>query len=220
MTLTDVTVSDPLPGLPTPTCDTSGALRPGATRVCTATYTVTQDDLDSGTLLNTATLSATGPDGQALTTMRDSMSVPVEGVAAADFTKVAETEDSNDNGITDPGDTVRYLLAATNTGPLTLTGVQIADPLPGLVNRTCTLPEPASLAPGQQLACTAEYVLTDADAARGALTNEASLSSDQIARRTAAATVAVTDQYPARPRSADPRSARPRSATPTPTGDR
>lgn len=40
---------------------TSYILAPGASESCTGTYTVTQEDVDNGSLTNTATATATNP---------------------------------------------------------------------------------------------------------------------------------------------------------------
>ena len=69
-TLTNLAASDPLPGLSTIAClgdgDSDGdidSLLPGASSTCSATYTIVQADVDNGSLTNTATTTATGPDG-------------------------------------------------------------------------------------------------------------------------------------------------------------
>jgi uncharacterized repeat protein (TIGR01451 family) len=66
VTLTNVSVSDPLAGLSAIAPASVATLAPGATQVFTATYTFTQDDVDVGSLLNTATATGTAPVGLAL----------------------------------------------------------------------------------------------------------------------------------------------------------
>jgi uncharacterized repeat protein (TIGR01451 family) len=66
VTLTNVSVSDPLAGLSAIAPASVATLAPGATQVFTATYTFTQDDVDVGSLLNTATATGTPPIGLAL----------------------------------------------------------------------------------------------------------------------------------------------------------
>ena len=65
VTLSDVTVTDPLTGLSALTCTPTqpATLAPDASMTCTATYTVTQGDLDAGEILNTGTASGTPPVG-------------------------------------------------------------------------------------------------------------------------------------------------------------
>ena len=62
VTLTDVTVNDPKVGAVD--CPTTPWRRARST-TCTATYVITQADVDAGTVDNTATASATDPDGNA-----------------------------------------------------------------------------------------------------------------------------------------------------------
>ncbi|WP_373396586.1 hypothetical protein V8V91_17740 [Algoriphagus halophilus] len=61
VTWTDVTVSDPLSGL---SAITPGpvTLAPGENQVFTATYTITQSDMDAGQVDNTATATGNDPD--------------------------------------------------------------------------------------------------------------------------------------------------------------
>ena len=65
VTLTAVTVTDPMPGLSSVTCPL-GTLAPGASETCTATYTTTQADVDRGSITNTGTASGTPPTGPAV----------------------------------------------------------------------------------------------------------------------------------------------------------
>src|SRR5690606_11398942 len=66
VTLHDVAVADALPGLSTITYGTwpggtERVLAPGQQVTATATYTVTQDDVDAGEITNTATATGTSP---------------------------------------------------------------------------------------------------------------------------------------------------------------
>src|SRR5690606_4492633 len=62
VTLSDVVVSDPLPNIGTIT-PASATIEPGATAVFTATYTVTQDDVDTkASIENVATVNGNSPD--------------------------------------------------------------------------------------------------------------------------------------------------------------
>lgn len=74
VTLSDVVIDDPLPGLSELTCE-PGVLAPGGQLTCTATYRVTQADLDASGVDNTATATGTGPAGDQVTDT-DSVKVP------------------------------------------------------------------------------------------------------------------------------------------------
>lgn len=78
-TLTGVTVNDPMPGLSALTYTwpgASGVLAPGQQVTATATYTLTQADVDAGTVANTAT--ATYALTQASVTV---LAAPLPGLA-------------------------------------------------------------------------------------------------------------------------------------------
>jgi uncharacterized repeat protein (TIGR01451 family) len=57
VTLTDISITDPLPGLSAISPATIATLAPGATETFTATYTITQTDLDNGSVSNSATVN-------------------------------------------------------------------------------------------------------------------------------------------------------------------
>ena len=81
-TLTSVTVTDPMPGLSSISCNGGtnviSALAPGASATCTATYTTTQTDVTAGSLSNTATASGTTPEGPGVSA-ESSVTIPVVG---------------------------------------------------------------------------------------------------------------------------------------------
>jgi uncharacterized repeat protein (TIGR01451 family) len=63
VTLTDISITDPLSGLSAISPATVASLAPGATTSFTATYTITQADLDNGSVSNSATANAEDPNG-------------------------------------------------------------------------------------------------------------------------------------------------------------
>ncbi len=160
-TLSAITVTDPLsPGY---TC-TIPTLAPGVTSsLCTFNYTATQANVDTGSIVNTA--SAASPD---FTTITDSVTVTAPGrVAKYEFTKTAS------GPFTVAGNTVSFVLRVRNTGTVTLTNVQITDAFfnPDL---SCTI---ATLAPGgDDRTCTGSYAVTQADVDAGQITNTASIT--------------------------------------------
>jgi uncharacterized repeat protein (TIGR01451 family) len=72
-----------------------------------------------------------------------------------------------------PGTPVTYTYVVTNTGNVTLTSVDVADPLPGLSSVSCPTD---TLSPGQSESCTATYSTTQADVDAGGVTNTATAS--------------------------------------------
>lgn len=169
VTLAGVTVADPMDGLSPLDCIQPAQLVPGQQLICTATYEVTQDDLDAGgTLVNTATATGTPPAGEDVTGGSPPVEVPIEQEPALNLQKTATP-----GQVLAAEDVITYTLTATNTGNVTLAGVEIADPLPELSELDCDLAVPATLAPGDVLTCTATYEVSQDDIDGGGVTNVA-----------------------------------------------
>ncbi|WP_047522908.1 DUF7507 domain-containing protein, partial [Microbacterium sp. ZOR0019] len=161
ITVTDVSVDDPKAGAVT--CDPI-TLAPGESVTCTADnpYTVTEQDIIDGGVVNTATGNATTPPGvDPITPPTDTETTPTALAGAAmTLEKSASLNDTNGNGLADAGETIDYSFLLTNTGNITLTDASVDDPKAGAV--TC---DPSSLAPGDSVTCTtdAPYTVTERD---------------------------------------------------------
>ena len=112
VTLTGVVVDDPKVG--TVTCPVT-TLAPGASTTCTATYTLTQADVDAGVVDNTATATGTDPSGTDVTAT-DTTSTPIPPAPSIALDKTAGTPTG-----TTAGSTIDYTFLVTNTGNVTLT---------------------------------------------------------------------------------------------------
>jgi uncharacterized repeat protein (TIGR01451 family) len=144
-------------------------LAPGASTTCTATYPVTQADLDAGSVNLTATATGTPPTGQAVTSPPASAPVAVAAVSELTLHKTAGPPvDANGNQVIDAGDTIPFSFLVTNTGNVTLTDVNVSDERGGPA--TCPT---TTLAPGQSTTCTVNYTLTQADVDAGVVNNTA-----------------------------------------------
>ncbi len=169
-TLRNVTVVDPRLSDPAG-CDAT-TLAPGSVARCTATYTLTQTDVDAGIVTNTAHASATAPDQSVVNSPTASTATNTSTTAALSLLKRAGTPaDVNGNGRVDAGDTIAYTFTLTNTGDRTLSRPAVNDPTTGTVS--CP---GASLAPGDQSTCTASYQITQTDVDNGAVVNTATAS--------------------------------------------
>ncbi|MCL2781872.1 MAG: hypothetical protein FWD74_10390, partial [Actinomycetia bacterium] len=144
----------------------AGSLAPGDSVDCTATYEVTQTDIDRGeTIHNVATATGTSPAG-------DDESPP----GSADVTEVHEpgltlVKSASPDTAQNVGDVITFSFLVTNTGNVTLTDVSVTDvqaapagPLDGPID--CQQPL-VVLTPGGQVTCTATYTLTQADVDAG-----------------------------------------------------
>ena len=183
LTLHDVTVTDPMTGLSAIGCTPAPRRRsPAATSMtCTATYTVTQADVDAGSIVNTATVDGLDPADNPVTDS-DGATVQADQVESLAFTKTASP-----SGAVSVGDVITYTMIATNDGTVTVDNTVITDPMPGLSPLDCTPAKGASLAPGDAMTCTATYTVTDADIARG---------SDRQHRHRARATASTVTRRP------------------------
>ena len=193
VTLTNVVVEDPLVTI-------SGvaiaSLAPGAidTASYTASYAITQQDIDAGLFVNQATVTATPPMGANVTDLSDDTSILENdptvtilcGTPSIALVKVGMFDGFNVDGecISAVGDTINYTFSVTNTGSVTLTNVEVTDPLVTINGAPI-----ASLAPGVTDSTTfiASYVITQQDIDAGLFSNQAT------ATGTAPDTTIVTD---------------------------
>jgi len=164
-------------------------LDPGETVICTADYTVTQDDIDAGDVTNIAEASGT-PAGGTLTPPTDTVTINADQQPEMDVVKTA-----TDVNFELPGDLTTYEYVVTNTGNVTLT-----DPIVVTDNLISTVSCPAlpagGLAPNASLTCTAQYAATQADLDAGQVTNLASAASGPITSGQTTETIPA-DQNPA-----------------------
>ena len=149
-----------------------GELNPGESWVFTATYNLTQDNLNDGEVRNQATVSGTPLSGPPVVTdlsdddnpeQNDPTVVPVTQTPALAVVK-SETPftDANGDGLVNKvgvtGDTINYDIIVTNTGTVTLAPITLDDPNGDLATSTI-----ASLDPGDSATVTATHQVTDAD---------------------------------------------------------
>ncbi len=151
----------------------AGSVAPGGTVVCTASYTVTQADLDAGVRNNeaTATLTLAGQTASAT----DNVSVPA--VTTTGLTLIKRLQSGAPNPFTAVGQTIGYDFVLRNTGNVTLTAPSVADATTGPNAATVPVTCPAGpILPNATLTCTALYTVTQADLDAGAITNTATAS--------------------------------------------
>lgn len=171
-------------------------LLPGQFTDCTASYSVTQADLDAGQLENAATAQANAPLAP-LPTLSDQSSVviPFVGQLGLSLTKSGQGQDVNGDGIVSAGDRIRWSFTVTNTGVATLTALAVADPMVGTVTCAATL-----LPPGASVNCTAaDMAITAAHASARSVVNVATATARGggavvVESDEASATVAIAAQ--------------------------
>ena len=152
--LDPVSVNDPMPGLSPISCGAT-SMAPGTLMTCTATYTVTQGDVNAGWINNTATATGTPPTGDNVTDTDDEEVIvpqnPLIDVEKYVSIDGGETWLDDDDPIgpfficnTDP----QFKFVVTNTGNVDLTGISLTDSDFDLSN--CTVPP---LAVGASFEC-------------------------------------------------------------------
>ncbi len=152
--LQNVRVNDPHGGLSAISCPAT-SLAAGAKMTCTAGYAASQADVDAGSIVDTATAIGT-PSGSS-TPLTSAPSTAT--VTATQSPALALAKTASPTAAAKAGDPVTYTFTVTNTGNVTVKGIAVTDPLPGLTAIDCPSGA-ASLAPGAAVACTAGYTVT------------------------------------------------------------
>jgi len=175
VSLTGIVVTDDL--LRDIVLDDSG-LVPGASTTGTATYMVTQSDIDSGAdIVNIATVTCD----------QDVTDTSSATVTITQLPDISIVEVANPTSVSQAGDVIEYTYTVSNTGKVTLTGLEVYDDLLGDISLTAT-----SLTPGESTSGTATYTVTQADIDSGAdIVNTANVTTDQGVSDSASATVNV-----------------------------
>ncbi|MCP4047162.1 MAG: hypothetical protein GY732_14385, partial [Gammaproteobacteria bacterium] len=180
VTLTNVTITDPLSGLsaiscPSPETHPIVDIAPDETVTCSATYTTDAEDVTATKVDNTAKAVGSCTAGCPVEDTDDAtVTLVEEGTPAIDIVKTASPLT-----FTKTGDGITYSFKVTNSGDVTLTSVDVTDPLTGLSAIDCNgvttgignpIPE---MEPGASVDCTATYTTDGDDVAAGKVDNTA-----------------------------------------------
>lgn len=117
VTLSNVAVTDPL--LPTLNCTQAG-LAPDGVLSCSASYSVTQDDVDNGSIVNTATVNAVDPINTAQSALDSATNTALPSPAFSVLKSTPTTP-------TAAGQTLTYNFAVRNDGNVSIRNVTPAD---------------------------------------------------------------------------------------------
>ena len=177
-TLREVYVTDPLTGQTLKQIAAPEGLAPGATATLSVEYTLTQVDVDAGSVSNTATASVVPPAAYEAPPAKDaSATQKIEGKPAFTLEKVSEP---TPDPLTGAGDKVKYTLTLKNTGTTTLTNPRITDAKLGLEDATPeregtggSMEPVSSLAPGESATLTGTWTVTQAEVDAGLVENSA-----------------------------------------------
>ena len=177
VTLSNVIVEDPLV---TMLGGPIASLAPGAidTTSYTASYTITQQDIDAGVFSNQATVTAAPPTGVDVTDLSGTSvdndtptDTPICQAASVALVKVGTYDDGDCTAAV--GDVITYAFSVSNTGNVTLTNVIVEDPLVTMLGGPIV-----SLAPGaiDTTTYTASYTITQQDIDAGVFSNQATVT--------------------------------------------
>ena len=164
--LANIQVSDPLTGLN----ETIPSLKAGEEKIFTTTYTVTEQDVLAGKIVNVATVKGTDENGKTVENKTTKELVTEQKNSHLTVTKTT-TSTPADGKAYSVGEKITYIITVTNDGNVTVTGVQVTDELTGNVGDLAWNVD--SLAPGESREFTAEYTVTKADAQAGKVHNVA-----------------------------------------------
>ncbi len=165
LTITGITVTDELTGDEW----TIDSLKPGDSKEFTASYTVTEDDILAGEVLNIATAKGKSPDPEKPDVPVDPGEdpEPTEDPNAHVTIEKSVTSQPAENDKYKAGEIITYEITVTNDGNMTITDLKVTDELTG---DEWTID---SLAPDDSKVFTTEYEVTEADAEKGSVKNTA-----------------------------------------------
>ncbi|MBP4143062.1 gliding motility-associated C-terminal domain-containing protein, partial [Flavobacterium sp. P4023] len=181
VTLTNVTVSDPLPGVILSGAPINLNIGTSNSTNFVGTYSITQADIDNGVVYNLASVTGTTPFGSKVTASSTDPNPctdcsPKPNCTDCTITLLTQTPNlkviktASTTGYSLVGDTISYTIEVKNTGNTTLYRVVVTDPLTGL-NTTI-----ASLSPGISKLFNENYSVTKADLVNNSVTNTATAS--------------------------------------------
>ena len=162
--LTNVTVED---DLITPSSENCAFLGPNETCTLIGTYLVTQDDMDRGSISNTAF----GNSDQAPPVVDNTFTITPfipELQLDKSVRNISLTAGPNDDQI-DPGDTIYYQYIVTNTGLVTMSDIEVDDlgptfnSTPGTNQLSAITCDITTLLPQEFATCMATYVISQTD---------------------------------------------------------
>ena len=169
-----------------------GILDVGESATYNATFVITQQAVNAGGVSNTASVTSKDPAGNDVTDSTTSATEDsIPRTAAMTVDKAADVDDNGDgkNGV---GDVIEYTITVTNTGNVTLTGIDLVDELRlGLstnnVEDNTDNDSPAgvdlwtqdqTLEPGESATYVAWYIIDQTAASSGKVINTAIATAD------------------------------------------
>ncbi|MBU3821595.1 DUF11 domain-containing protein [Flavobacteriaceae bacterium XHP0103] len=192
--LTDPMIANPFT-LASGDTDGDSELDTDETWVYNASYTITQDDIDTGSVTNQAEVTGSSTGGINVSDLSDDNSVTEDD---ATVTNLCQTESiaiikqgtivtAEPSGCTIAGDTVDFVFTVTNEGNTTLTAVNVTDPmiLGAITLSSGDTDSDNELDVDETWIYTASYTITAADIIAGQVTNQATVEATTVSGGTA-----------------------------------
>ncbi len=169
-----------------------GQLAPGEESIYTATYSLSQDDIDGGQIDNQASARGIPPIGDPISNDSDSgnpndpnetgtpgapnesdptgtVLTPSPSITLIKRVEKVTTSLGRNSNIVDAGDQITYSFELINSGNVTLSDISVSDPFIGGIN--CPMD---ALAPGASMLCQGDnYTITQSDVDNGGVENTA-----------------------------------------------
>uniref|UniRef100_UPI002300C920 gliding motility-associated C-terminal domain-containing protein n=1 Tax=Aequorivita sinensis TaxID=1382458 RepID=UPI002300C920 len=183
VSLTNVIITDPLVTVTGGPIDLAAGEEDVTT--FTATYIISQTDVDAGFIENQALAEGIAPAGNIVSDLSDHTSYLEDNPTitslcnnpSISLEKSGVFNDENGDGASDVGETISYTFVVTNTGDVTLYNITISDPLPGIVMSGGPI---EVLQPGEvdSTTFTATYSITQQDIDNGEVVNLATVTGE------------------------------------------
>ena len=162
VTVSDLELADELEGV-TLSDLSATTLAPKETATATATYKVTQANVDEGQIINKVTATGKNPDGGDVSNFATETVTTEEKEASIEVTKTSEDSEVK------VGDTVTYTITVKNTGNVTVSELGLEDILPGIQLGEL---DKKAIGPGETATATATYTVEQKDVDAGKIYNK------------------------------------------------
>lgn len=157
VTLTNIVLVDPMEGLVFDGDTTIVSLAPGVEVTLTASYAVTQVDVDAGMIVNCADVTATAPDASDVEDLDKCATNLIDQNPALGIAWVCQ--DPMESWLPDVGDTATFEITVTNSGDQTVHQIAMETSREGALDAEF----PTTLAPGEEVTRTWTTSVTQAD---------------------------------------------------------
>ncbi|WP_281987005.1 PKD-like domain-containing protein [Aquimarina aggregata] len=193
VTLTNINIDDNNADVGSVMPSSIPILLPGETVAAVASHTITQNDLNIGSVSNTASVMAQDPNGTNVSDLSDDPNDNTDTdsngngnpdditiTSTPQFALLEVTKSLNETMYSNIGDVLEYTFEITNTGNVTVFDIALDDPIVNFTSpNTIT-----SLAPGEVFMVTASYTVVNQDVSNELVINIAIVNALQPNRLT------------------------------------